>query len=51
MKNKDYKKRVLYPDGKILAQDIDRTAVMMCYIQMSLLGCPAVVVIGDIKTI
>ena len=30
-----------------MAQDIDRTAAMMCYIQMSLLGCPAIVAIGD----
>ena len=38
----NYQKHVLF-----VAQDIDRTAAMMCYIQMSLLGCPAVVVIGD----
>ena len=38
----NYQERVLF-----VAQDIDRTAAMMCYIQMSLLGCPAVVVIGD----
>ncbi len=38
----NYQKHVLF-----VAQDIDRTAAMMCYIQMSLLGCPAVAVIGD----
>lgn len=38
----NYQKHVLF-----VAQDIDRTAAMMCYIQMSLLGCPAIVVIGD----
>jgi len=29
------------------AQDIDWTAAMMCYIQLSLLGCNAFVIIGD----
>lgn len=38
----NYQKQVLF-----VAQDIDRTAAMMCYIQLSLLGCPAVVAIGD----
>ncbi len=38
----NYQKNVLF-----VAQDIDRTAAMMCYIQLSLLGCPAVVAIGD----
>lgn len=38
----NYQKHVLF-----VAQDIDRTAAMMCYIQMSLLGCSAVVAIGD----
>lgn len=38
----NYQKHVLF-----VAQDIDRTAAMMCYIQMSLLGCPAIVAIGD----
>ena len=38
----NYQKHVLF-----VAQDIDRTAAMMCYIQLSLLGCPAVVAIGD----
>ena len=41
----NYQKHVLF-----VAQDIDRTAAMMCYIQMSLLGCLAVVVIGDSLT-
>lgn len=30
-----------------VAQDIDQTAALMCYIQLSLLGCPGYVVIGD----
>lgn len=30
-----------------VAQDIDYTAAMMCYVQLSLLGCPGVVIIGD----
>ena len=38
----NYQKQVLF-----VAQDIDRTAAMMCYIQLSLLGCPAVIIIGD----
>lgn len=38
----NYQKHVLF-----VAQDVDRTAAMMCYIQLSLLGCPAVVAIGD----
>lgn len=29
------------------AQDIDRTAALMCYIQLSLLGCGGYVIIGD----
>lgn len=38
----NYQKQVLF-----VAQDIDRTAAMMCYIQLSLLGCPAIIAIGD----
>ncbi len=38
----NYQKHVLF-----VAQDIDRTAAMMCYIQLSLLGCPAIVAVGD----
>ena len=34
----------------VVAQDIDRTAVLMCYLQLSLLGCPAVVIQGDSLT-
>lgn len=30
-----------------VGQDIDRTAAMMCYIQLSLLGCAGYVVVGD----
>lgn len=38
----DYQNHVLF-----VAQDIDRVAGLMCYIQLSLLGCPGYVVIGD----
>lgn len=30
-----------------VAQDVDRTAALMCYIQMSLLGCAGYVVVAD----
>lgn len=30
-----------------VAQDIDRTAALMCFVQLSLLGCPGYVVVGD----
>lgn len=30
-----------------VAQDLDRTAALMCYVQLSLLGCPGYVVVGD----
>lgn len=30
-----------------VAQDIDFVAAMMCYIQLSLLGCPGYVIVGD----
>lgn len=40
--NINYQTSVLF-----VAQDIDYLAGMMCYIQMSLLGCPGYVVIGD----
>ncbi|MDR1548732.1 MAG: N-6 DNA methylase [Hungatella sp.] len=38
----NYQKNVLF-----VAQDIDATAAKMCYIQLSLLGCPACVITGD----
>lgn len=38
----NYQKDVLF-----IAQDIDQTAALMCYIQLSLLGCPAIVIVGD----
>lgn len=38
----NYQNHVLF-----VAQDIDQTAALMCYIQLSLLGCPGYVVIGD----
>lgn len=38
----NYQRDVLF-----VAQDIDYTAVRMCYLQLSLLGCPAIVIHGD----
>lgn len=38
----NYQKKVLF-----VAQDIDHTAAYMCYLQLALLGCPAIIVIGD----
>jgi len=38
----NYQKDVLF-----IAQDIDQTAALMCYIQLSLLGCPAIIIVGD----
>lgn len=38
----NYQTNVLF-----VAQDIDLTAGLMCYIQLSLMGCPGYVVIGD----
>ena len=33
-----------------VAQDIDRTASLMCYLQLSLLGCAGYVIVGDTLT-
>lgn len=38
----NYQKEVLF-----FAQDIDLTAALMCYVQLSILGCPAIVIVGD----
>ena len=38
----NYQEKVLF-----MAQDIDQTAVLMCYIQLSLLGCNAIVIRGN----
>lgn len=40
--NINYQKQVYFE-----AQDIDRTAGLMCYLQLSILGCSAAVIIGD----
>lgn len=40
--NINYQKYVYFE-----AQDIDRTAGLMCYLQLAVLGCPAVIIIGD----
>ncbi len=41
----NYQERVLF-----VAQDIDYTAACMCYVQLSLLGCPGYVVIANTLT-
>lgn len=41
----DYQRNALF-----VAQDIDSTTALMCYIQLSLLGCAGYVVIGDTLT-
>ena len=41
----NYQKRMIF-----YAQDIDRIAALMCYIQLSILGCQAVVKIGNTLT-
>jgi type I restriction-modification system DNA methylase subunit len=38
----NYQNQVLF-----VAQDIDRTAALMCYLQLSLLGCAGYVIVGD----
>ncbi|MBT2293116.1 N-6 DNA methylase [Paenibacillus albidus] len=38
----NYQQHVLF-----VAQDIDNTAAMMCYIQLSLLGCPGYIVVAN----
>lgn len=43
--NINYQQQTLF-----VGQDIDRIAGMMCYIQLSLLGCPGYVVIADTIT-
>ena len=41
-------RRKLGPTAALyVAQDIDRTAALMCYLQLSLLGCAGYVVVGD----
>jgi len=41
----DFQNRVIF-----VAQDLDFTAAMMCYIQLSLLGCKAIVKVGNYLT-
>lgn len=33
-----------------VAQDVDRVAALMCYIQLSLIGCPGYVIVGNTLT-
>lgn len=49
--NEAYKMNVNYQDKLMFyAQDIDRIAALMCYIQLSVLGCKAVVKVGNSLT-
>lgn len=41
----NYQEHILF-----VGQDIDYVAAMMCYIQLSLLGCPGYVIVGDTLT-
>ena len=41
----DFQNRIVF-----VAQDLDFTAAMMCYIQLSLLGCKAIVKVGNSLT-
>lgn len=41
----NYQRQILF-----VGQDIDRVVAQMCYIQLSLLGCPGYVVVGDTLT-
>jgi len=41
----DFQNRVIF-----VAQDLDYTAAMMCYIQLSLLGCKAIIKVGNSLT-
>lgn len=43
--NEDFFKRIIF-----VAQDLDYTAAMMCYIQLTVLGCKAVVKVGNSLT-
>ncbi len=43
--NVNYQRSVLF-----VAQDLDYTAAMMCYLQLSLLGCPGYVVVANTLT-
>lgn len=39
-----------FREALYVAQDVDRTAALMCYIQLSLLGCAGYVVVGNSLT-
>ncbi len=45
VRNKKGPREALY-----VAQDVDRTAALMCYVQLSLLGCAGYVVVGNSLT-
>lgn len=47
VRNKLIKQGVGFRQTLYVAQDIDRTAALMCYLQLSLLGCAGYVIVGD----
>lgn len=47
LRNEAVRKQISPDSLLFVAQDIDRVAAMMCYIQISLLGCAGYVVVGD----
>lgn len=47
LKNQNYN---FQKNAFFVGQDIDRTAALMCYIQISLLGCPGYVCVGNSLT-
>lgn len=46
-RNTMVRQKLGFRDALYVAQDIDRTAALMCYIQLSLLGCAGYVVVAD----
>lgn len=50
MRNEMVKRGLGPRQALYVAQDIDRTAALMCYLQLSLLGCAGYVVVGDTLT-
>lgn len=47
LRNEAVRRQISSNDLLFVAQDIDRVAAMMCYIQISLLGCAGYVVVAD----
>lgn len=49
-RNEMVRRGIGFRQALYVAQDIDRTAALMCYLQLSLLGCAGYVVTGDTLT-